>query len=254
MPTESELPHSSPDEVGDLGNRSSGTTTSNFLRCIWTGCKHPHLTLTLHSIDRTILSVLKERANSFCPGERYRLKLLLNAEGAVTVTASALRSDCVTGSVRVSAERTSSEDVYLRHKTTSRHRYDRLYQQARDDGFDEVLFLNERDEVTEGAISNIFIRLDAKLFTPPLSSGVLPGVFRHHILNTCGNAEERTIFLKDLESADSVFLCNSVRGMRSVSFLSFSSPLHKGMLGRRIGRDRLEKRDDCASESLGTQL
>ena len=88
------------------------------------------------------------------------------------------------GHIRLSSERTSSTDVFLRHKTTQRELYESQYAKCRADGFDEVIFLNERDEVTEGAISNIFIRRAGKLLTPPLSSGVLPGVFRRHILET----------------------------------------------------------------------
>jgi para-aminobenzoate synthetase/4-amino-4-deoxychorismate lyase len=122
----------------------------------------------------------------------------------------------LTGRVRLSMERTSSADVFLRHKTTRRELYEREYARARADGFDEVIFRNERGEVTEGAISNVFVRRAGKLLTPPLRSGVLPGVFRRHLLESDASAEERVLTVEDLESGDAVFLGNSVRGLREV--------------------------------------
>jgi para-aminobenzoate synthetase/4-amino-4-deoxychorismate lyase len=166
----------------------------------------------------SIASQLLEQSNQFPAGERYRVRLLLDPAGRLTATATACPPVPATGYVRFSPERTSSDDVFLRHKTTCRDRYERLYAGARAEGFDDVLFLNEREEVTEGAISNIFIQRAGKLFTPPLSSGVLPGVFRRHLLESDPMTEERVLNVQDLESADGIFLCNAVRGMRQVAF------------------------------------
>jgi para-aminobenzoate synthetase/4-amino-4-deoxychorismate lyase len=87
---------------------------------------------------------------------------------------------------------------------------------AHTEGFDEVLFANEKGELTEGAISNLFIERAGKLLTPPLACGLLPGVYRRHLLETRTNAEERVLTLADLHTADAVYLCNSVRGLRAV--------------------------------------
>jgi para-aminobenzoate synthetase / 4-amino-4-deoxychorismate lyase len=173
----------------------------------------------------SVTAQLLEWSNQFMPGERYRVRLLLDAAGRAGITDTTYRPEQSTGYVRVSPERTSSEDVFLRHKTTYRDRYERLYADARADGFDEIIFLNERDEVTEGAISNLFILRGGRLFTPPLSSGVLPGVFRRHLLESDPSAEERVLSLQDLESADGVFVCNAVRGMRQVNSLRIDSSL-----------------------------
>jgi para-aminobenzoate synthetase/4-amino-4-deoxychorismate lyase len=172
------------------------------------------------SFDRTsIASQLLNWSNQFASGKHYRVRLLMDCAGNATITATTYLPDRSICSVRVSAERTSSDDVFLRHKTTFRNRYERLYAEARADGFDEVLFLNEREEVTEGAINNVFVVRDGGLITPPLNSGVLPGVFRRHLLETDATAEERVLHLQDLQSSDGVFLCNSVRGMRQVNSL-----------------------------------
>lgn len=167
--------------------------------------------------DRAAIALqLVEEARMFREGERYRVKVLLDGAGKVTVTATQLVTDELTGRIRLSRERTSSRDVFLRHKTTRRELYEREYARARADGFDEVMFLNERGEVTEGAISNVFVRRGGRLLTPPLGCGVLPGVLRRHLLETDGGVEERVLTVGDIESADAVFIGNSVRGLREV--------------------------------------
>jgi para-aminobenzoate synthetase / 4-amino-4-deoxychorismate lyase len=171
--------------------------------------------------DRAAISAqLIEASNLFQPKQRYRVRLLLNATGNATLTATQYTLDARTGLIRLSPHRTSSKDVFLRHKTTERNLYESQYAEARANGFDDTIFLNERDEITEGAISNIFIRRTGRLLTPPLSSGVLPGVFRRHLLETATGAEEHVLKLTDLESADAVFLCNSVRGLWQVKLLT----------------------------------
>jgi para-aminobenzoate synthetase/4-amino-4-deoxychorismate lyase len=169
------------------------------------------------SCDRdAIAAQLSDAAISFQLEQRYRVRLLLGATGNVTVSATQQAPDTPTGYIRLSPERTSSTNVFLRHKTTQRTLYESQYAEAQASGFDDTIFLNERGEITEGAISNIFIRRAGKLLTPPLSSGVLPGVFRRHLLETVADAEEQVLTLPDLESADAVFLCNSVRGLWQV--------------------------------------
>jgi para-aminobenzoate synthetase/4-amino-4-deoxychorismate lyase len=157
----------------------------------------------------------------------YRVRLLLAEDGKLTISHAKHIANVAsqTGHIHLSSERTSSTDVFLRHKTTQRKLYDSQYAKCREEGFDEVIFLNEKDEVTEGAISNIFIRKAGELFTPPLRSGVLPGVFRRHILETEDTAKELALTLEDLESADGIYLCNSLRGMREVRLSSTASAL-----------------------------
>jgi len=167
-----------------------------------------------------IAAQLIEASILFEPEQRYRVRLLLDANGNVTITATKHTPDAATGTIRLSPERTSSKDVFLRHKTTQRKLYERQYAEAQASGFDDTIFLNEKEEITEGAISNIFIRRGNRLLTPPLSSGVLPGVFRRHLLETEVDAEECVLKLADLESADAVFLCNSVRGLWQVKLLT----------------------------------
>ena len=77
-----------------------------------------------------------------------------------------------------------------------------------------MVFRNERGELTEGAITNLFIEKEGRLPTPPVSCGLLPGTFRADLIERGhGRVQERILTLADLESADRIFLANSVRGL-----------------------------------------
>ena len=153
------------------------------------------------------------------PATPYHVRLLLDEMGLATITVTEMKSSSFSGRIRVSTQRVSSSDVFLRHKTTRRELYNSEYAAALQDGFDDVIFLNERDEVTEGSISNLFVRQGNKLLTPSLSSGVLAGVLRRHILATDPTAEERVLTLSDLEQGDATYIGNSLRGLRQVTIL-----------------------------------
>jgi len=95
------------------------------------------------------------------------------------------------------------------------------YEHAHEQGWDEVVLLNEREEVAECTSANIFIAKDGAVYTPPLSSGSLPGVTRavliEEIRPTSGlRVLERTLFLKDLENADEVFITSTTRELLPV--------------------------------------
>jgi para-aminobenzoate synthetase/4-amino-4-deoxychorismate lyase len=169
-------------------------------------------------LDATF-ALLEVNQKSLDRGTAYKVRLLLDKSGALSIENLALEKQEATGRVGVSSSRTSSDDRFLYHKTTRRELYDESYRQARQNGCDDVLFLNERDEVTEGAISNVFIETGGRLFTPPVICGLLPGVYRRHILETNACATEKVLSRKDLEAADAIYLCNAVRGLRKVTIL-----------------------------------
>ncbi|HEY2038684.1 MAG TPA: aminodeoxychorismate synthase component I [Edaphobacter sp.] len=160
---------------------------------------------------------IAERIISLPSNASFRIRLLLHSTGEVTLTHTALTDEARPWRVRISRHRIGSKSFLRRHKTTRRQLYDAEYARARQDGFDEVLFLNERDELAEGAITTLFVKIEGKLVTPPLDAGVLPGVLRRHLLETDANATERTLVPDDLRSAEAVFLGNSVRGLRPVT-------------------------------------
>jgi para-aminobenzoate synthetase/4-amino-4-deoxychorismate lyase len=77
--------------------------------------------------------------------------------------------------------------------------------------------LNEKNELTEGAISNVFVEKSGRWQTPPVACGLLAGVYRRHLLATRPEIEERVLHLDDLEQADAIYLANAVRGLRRVT-------------------------------------
>ena len=146
---------------------------------------------------------------------RLRVRLLLAEGGDVTVTTTPLPPADANAIMRfaVSASRIDSSDLFLFHKTTRRELYDREWHEYSERlGTDEVVYLNERGELAEGSRTTIFIERDGELLTPPLSAGLLPGTLRAELLAE-GKAREAVLRLADLESADAVFLGNSVRGL-----------------------------------------
>jgi para-aminobenzoate synthetase/4-amino-4-deoxychorismate lyase len=74
--------------------------------------------------------------------------------------------------------------------------------------------MNLSGEITEGAISNVFIEKDGRWFTPPVECGLLAGVYRRHLLEARPKIEQRVLTLDDLHSADAIYLTNAVRGLR----------------------------------------
>jgi para-aminobenzoate synthetase/4-amino-4-deoxychorismate lyase len=166
--------------------------------------------------SEAIIGALKDIETKLPPGMRTKVRVLLERSGAVKITHTPVELQTGIGKIMVSDIRVSSEDRFLRHKTTFRQLYDRKYEQARRQGFEDALFLNERGEVTETAISNIFIEKDGRWFTPPVACGLLAGTYRRHLLETKPEASERVLRLENLASADAVYLCNAVRGCRNV--------------------------------------
>jgi para-aminobenzoate synthetase / 4-amino-4-deoxychorismate lyase len=163
------------------------------------------------------LTLLDELAAGLAAaGGAHRVRLVLDGKGKLSVAAEPFTPDPEGRIVRVavSTERVDSGDPLLRHKVMSRDRFDRNLRAALAVGFQEVLFLNERGEVTEGAISNVIARIEGKLYTPPLSSGLLDGVFRRYLLRTRPWIIERKMTLDDLRRADLVLVCNALRGVR----------------------------------------
>ena len=154
-----------------------------------------------------------------CSDRASRLRLELTEEGNWSISTDQLEEVVWNGRIAIATERIDSKDIFQYHKTTNRKFYDRRLNSARQAGFDEVLFLNESAQLTEGAISNFFFRIDGKWKTPKSSCGLLPGVLRASILRNCDEAIEYELDLSDLRRIDSVFCCNVLRGARTVHSL-----------------------------------
>lgn len=126
--------------------------------------------------------------------------------------------------VAVTDERVDSSDPFLYHKTTRRDVYDRALRSAQSMGCDEAILMNEEGEVTEGTYSNVFVRTEGELLTPPVHCGLLPGVYREYVLETRSDATERVVTLNDLRDAQALFCCNAVRGWRRAELVESPAP------------------------------
>lgn len=142
-----------------------------------------------------------------------RVRLLLNRKGAFSIQTEALPLSATEEPVPVALAPmpVDSADPFLYHKTTHRHFYRSILDRYPYCG--DVLFVNERGEVTEGANHNIVVRLDGELVTPPPASGILPGTFRGELLAR-GEIGERVVTPADLVRAEELWLINSVRKWR----------------------------------------
>jgi branched-subunit amino acid aminotransferase/4-amino-4-deoxychorismate lyase len=141
---------------------------------------------------------------------RKRVRLVLRRDGAFEAAAVPIEPEPAEKIWRVglARQRFDSRDPLLRHKTTRRDIYETALAEVQ--GCDEVIFLNERDEVCEGARTNVFIGDEDALWTPPLSSGLLPGVLRADLLAR-GQAREKILRLADLR--ENFHIGNSLRGL-----------------------------------------
>ncbi|RQR58456.1 aminodeoxychorismate synthase component I [Burkholderia sp. Bp9125] len=148
----------------------------------------------------------------------YRMKLALAKDGALEIVAAPLKPlPAGPAGVLLAADHgfapTHADDALLLHKTTRRADYDRAWQAAEALGCFDMLFVNERGEVTEGGRSNLFVKLDGQWVTPPLSCGVLPGVMRGVLLDDPSfGATERVVTRDDLARAQALLLTNALRG------------------------------------------
>ncbi|WP_404404809.1 aminodeoxychorismate synthase component I [Pelagibacterium halotolerans] len=171
--------------------------------------------------EATIRKRVEEWAQA-ATGDRYRVRLTLHEADGLDLTVSELPAptkDAPAFRFAIASERLDSQNLWQAHKTTSRAFYDIPRQTAQAAlGVDEVVFLNERDEVSEGSITSVFIERGGMLLTPPLSAGILPGTLRADLLET-GRAREAALTLKDLEGADAIYLGNSVRGLMRAEWI-----------------------------------
>ncbi len=93
-------------------------------------------------------------------------------------------------------------------------------EQAQSHGLDEVILLNQHGNVCECTSANVFLMQGSQIWTPPLSSGCLPGVTRQLLLTeirvggiTIG---EKDFSPAELEAADEVFITSTTRGLLPV--------------------------------------
>lgn len=140
------------------------------------------------------------------PVQAARMRLTLDAAGVIEVTASPLPPAPATWRLGLAQTRLQSQDPWLGVKSTRRLAYDAA-RAALLPGQDEVIFLNERGEVCDGTITTVFFDRGAGMRTPPLASGLLPGVLRTEL-----GAPEEVLLGQDLGQVR-LWVGNALRGL-----------------------------------------
>jgi para-aminobenzoate synthetase/4-amino-4-deoxychorismate lyase len=171
-----------------------------------------------------VITLLMQQSAGLVVGQRYKVRLTVDHTGTVRCESLPIEQEPSRRktTIIVSRARTHTSNPFLYHKTTHRVFYDEAYRQAVQEGHTDIIFLNERGEITEGAISNIFIEKNHHLLTPPLHCGLLNGVYRQYILEERPDTREEVLSLKDVQQADRIFLCNAIKGWRQVTLASGS--------------------------------
>jgi branched-subunit amino acid aminotransferase/4-amino-4-deoxychorismate lyase len=126
------------------------------------------------------------------------------------------------------------------HKTTSRLAYHLAREEARIGRADEALLVAADGEVLEGAASNVFVVRGGQVITPPLGSGILPGITRALVLERCGAlgipAAEARLDRDALFGANEIFLTNAAQWIVPLERLD-EQELPSRALGTKIAED-----------------
>ena len=142
-----------------------------------------------------------------------RLRLEFRRDGSFAVTASLgnLENEGTMQRLCVDSDSVDPLDLRLFHKTTSREIYEERARRHRN--ADDVILVNRRGELTETTRANLAVLLDGHWCTPPLTSGLLPGIERARMLRE-GTVIERVVTLEDLERSSGIATMSSLRGWR----------------------------------------
>lgn len=148
-------------------------------------------------------------------GASSRLRLTLAADGAVEVTQVDLPAALPLWRLGLAVEMLSSADPWLRVKSTQRAQYD-VARAGMAADFDELVFRNERNEVCDGTITTLFFDRGEGMRTPPLASGLLPGVLRAELLGK-GVCREEVLLVGDLPRVR-LWIGNALRGLMAAEW------------------------------------
>lgn len=146
------------------------------------------------------------------PDHPARLRLTLDAQGVIRQQSHPLPPAIAQWRVGLSDLRLTSTDPWLRLKSSQRAAYDAA-RAALPQGLDEVILRNERDEICDGTITTVFFDRGDGMRTPPVSSGLLPGVLRASL-----NCPEEVLLVRDLPHVR-LWLGNALRGVYPARFI-----------------------------------
>lgn len=128
---------------------------------------------------------------------------------------STLKTGKATSAAISSWTRISDNVMPPRVKAEANYRNSQLAaSEARRNGYDEAILLNDRHKVSEGAWACVMLVKRGRVITPPVTAGVLESITRYALLQMFEEqlkvkTEEREIDRTELYLADEVFLCGT---------------------------------------------
>jgi len=182
---------------------------------LWDGAAYPRLPGHLARLAASAAGLgyacdlAAVRAALPAPAGAARVRLTLGHGGDAEVTQAALPPARTEWRLALAAARLSSADPWLQVKSTRRALYDSS-RAALPDGVEELIFLNERDEVCEGTITNLFFDRGQGICTPPRACGLLPGVLRAGMI--AEGCREEVLSAEDLPRVR-LWVGNALRGL-----------------------------------------
>ena len=162
---------------------------------------------------------IRNKLQTFSPKPKtnYKLKLIYYESKDSKIEWIEISKKQFHHKIKISEKIVHSNELFLYHKTSIRNLYDEEYKKNKDK-FDDIIFSNEKGEITEGCISNIFIFFEGIYFTPPIKSGILHGIYRSKLLKKYPKFFKEKIITKNiLKESKKIFICNSVRGIIKVN-------------------------------------
>jgi len=166
------------------------------------------------TVDERTIRQACDRQIATLEAHPHKLRLRVQESGEVVVEAQPLEPFAGEYAIALAPHPINPNNPFLYHKTTHRP----LYQEAiaAVAPAQDALLWNDRGELTESCIANLVVEWDGQRVTPPISCGLLPGVYRSYLLEQ-GKITERIIRVDDLSHCSRLFLINSVRGLWEIS-------------------------------------
>lgn len=161
--------------------------------------------------EEKVKSALMDHLNDLSTEGKYKVKLNLNKWGDVKIKVSLLDELNENISVIISPTKIDSQKRFQYFKTTNRKLYDEELIKYRSEGFDEVIFLNEHNEIAEGSFTNLLLQVNGEIFTPPIEAGILDGCYRNSLIENVREVSEKTITIEEIIKSEKLILINSVR-------------------------------------------
>ena len=148
---------------------------------------------------------IEEECQACDANQDYRLRIILSKSGEIELSRQILTtlspSFC---KAKLCLQETDLNQSFTYFKTTHRPHLNLDKQ--------EIIYHNAAGELLETSIGNLVLKINGKLYTPPIRLGILPGIYRQHLLET-GQVEEKVLTVPDLDQAETIYGCNAVRGL-----------------------------------------